>query len=92
MARKDTVSIYNAATEKYGVVSRFIFEHPVYGQNMVQVEDNEVPCVDCGDEVSPPEVLTSDGKIEDSDASGKKAKAEDVKPKTKPTKEESGDE
>lgn len=80
MARNDTVSIYNAATEKYGVVSRFIFEHPVYGQNMVQVDDNEVPCVDCGDEVSPPESLKP------------KSEAKDVKPKSKSTKEDSGDE
>lgn len=49
MGSNETVSIFNEATKQYAVVSRFIFEHPVYGAGMIAVDANGVPCVECGE-------------------------------------------
>lgn len=72
MSAPNKVEIFNTATKRYGVVPRFIFEHPVYGAHMVKAEEADKPTPEAPAEEEP----KPDPKPAKGEAKGNKSKNE----------------
>jgi len=48
MTANDQVPIRNKMTGLYGIVSSYVFEHPVFGQYMELDTRDSDDCIDCG--------------------------------------------